>query len=293
MSGPEATLPARSRAPALDLLKAYGASSVELLRSLVSRRRLLFALAQRDVSDDYVHHAFSSHWAIVMPLFTVAVYVFAFTVVWPTRVTAPEGYATDAIVYLLSGILPWLALNMSTGRALTSIANNANIVKQMSFPLELLPVKTLVSPLVFFGVGLAAVILYAGWLTRGSILPFYLIGVPAVAAITLVLLLALAVGLSALQVFLRDTREFVSMFFSIGLFLHPILYLPSAIPEAVRGAVYASPFSYLIFCWQDVLFYGEFHRPWAWAVSAVFAAALYVLAARLFMASRPHFGEFL
>ena len=293
MSGSDAALPAPERASALDLLRAYGASSAELFKSLVVRRKLLLALARRDVSDEYVQHAFSSHWSIVMPLFTVAVYVFAFTVVWPTRVTAPDGYQTDAIVYLLSGILPWLALNMATGRALTSVTNNSNIVKQMSFPLELLPVKTLVSPLVFFGVGLVAVVVYAGWITGGAILPFYLIGLPAVAAITLLTLLALAVGLAALQVFLRDTREFVSMFFSLGLFLRPILYLPAAIPEAVRGAVYASPFSYLIFCWQDVLFYGAFHRPWAWAVATVFAVVLYALAARLFMASKPHFGEFL
>lgn len=283
----------RTNAQSAGLPQAYVASSIALIRSLAARRTLLFALARRDIADDYVQHKFSSIWAIFMPLFTVAVYVFAFTVVFPTRVQAPQGYSTDAIVYLLSGVLPWVTLSMACGRALSSVANNSNIVKQMAFPLELLPVKTLVTPLSFLTVSLIAPIIYAGFITGGRILPFYLIGLPAVLAITVVTLLGLAVALSALQVFLRDTREFVSMFFSIGLFLHPILFLPNAIPEGVRGAVYASPLSYLIFCWQDVLFYGTFHRPWAWGVAAIFAVLLFVTAARLFMTSKPHFGELL
>ena len=163
----------------------------------------------------------------------------------------------------------------------------------MAFPLELLPVKTLVSPLIFLGVAIGFVAVYAGWITGGKILPFYLIGAPVALAITLTTLIAMAVGLSALQVFLRDTREFVSMFFTIGLFLHPILFLPAAIPEAVRGAVYASPISYLLFCWQDVLFYGAFHRPWAWGVAALFSVLLFLVSARLFMSSKPHFAELL
>jgi lipopolysaccharide transport system permease protein len=117
--------------------------------------------------------------------------------------------------------------------------------------------------------------------------------VPLALLFTLIFIAALALGLSALQVFLRDTREFVTMFFSIGLFLHPILYLPNAIPAAVRGVVYASPVSYFLFCWQDVLFFGGFHRPWAWAIAAAIALFSFIFSARLFMSSKAHFGEFL
>jgi lipopolysaccharide transport system permease protein len=57
--------------------------------------------------------------------------------------------------------------------------------------------------------------------------------------------------------------------------------------------LYASPFSQLIFCWQDVLFYGAVMRPWAWLAATAFALFMFIVGARLFMGSKQHFGDFL
>jgi lipopolysaccharide transport system permease protein len=219
--------------------------------------------------------------------------LFVFTVVFPARVQAPESYQTDAIVFLMSGIVPWMALSQAVSRATPCIVNNSNIVKQMAFPLELLPLKTLASPVIFFAVSLLCIVAYGGWLSRGAILPVYAVGIPFLIVLSIVTFAGLGLALSAIQVFLRDTKELVSMFFSIGLFLHPILYLPNSVPAAIRPFLYASPFSQLIFCWQDVLFYGEIMRPWAWVAAVAFALFVFILGARLFMGSKPHFGDFL
>lgn len=281
--------PRRTRSLPADYLQ----STIDLISSLISRRKLLFVLAGRDISDEFVHHRFSVLWALIMPMFLVGMYVFIFTVVFPTRLNAPDNHQTDAIIYLFAGLTPWVSLNLALGRSMSSIVNNSNIVRQMSFPLELLPVKALISPMIFMSVSLSFVIVYAGFATSGTILPFYALGVPLVLLITLPTFLGLAIGLSALQVYFRDTREFVNMFLTAGLFLHPVLYAPGAIPESVRGALYASPFTYILFCWQDALFYGTFERPHAWIVSAIFSVATLMLSARLFMVSKPHFAEFL
>lgn len=270
----------------------YFDSSLQLVRSAVRQRRLLSALARRDLSDEYVEHTLSLLWTLILPLFSVVVYVFVFTEIFPTRVQAPVGYRTDAVVFLMAGIVPWMALAQTMGRATTCIVNNSNIVRQMAFPLELLPLKTLASPVVFFAVSLAAVIAYAGWITGGVILPVYAWGVPLLLLLSLITFAGLALLLSALQVFMRDTKEFVQMFLSIGFFLHPILYLPNAVPEVVRGFLYASPFSQLIFCWHDILFFGQITRPSAWIAATAFAALAFIVGARLFMGSKAHFGDF-
>lgn len=271
----------------------YLGSVRELIVSAYRQRRLLHALSKRDLSDEYVEHRFSLVWTLVLPLFMMAVYLFVFTVVFPARVQAPESHSTDAIVFLMAGIVPWMALSQALSRATPCIVNNSNIVKQMAFPLELLPLKTMTSPIVFFGVSLAAVVIYAGVISGGSILVAYLWGIPVLLVITLTTFIGLGLALCAIQVFFRDTKEFVTMFLSIGLFLHPILYLPNAMPPAIRPALYASPFSPLFFCWQDVLFYGEITRPWAWLASTLFALVSLVVGARLFMGSKSHFGDFL
>jgi lipopolysaccharide transport system permease protein len=271
----------------------YFASTTDLVRTVVAQRRLLWALAKRELSDEYVSHGLSVVWNVIQPIFTMLVYLFTFTLVWPTRVQAPEGLDVDAVVLLLSGIIPWMAMTQVMSRSMTSVVNNSNIVKQMAFPLELLPLKTLASPLGFFVVSLAFLIVYSGWMSGGKTLIVYLWGVPLLIAISLVLFAGLALLLSSVQVFFRDTKEFVSMFLSIGLFLHPVLYLPNAVPQVVRGVLYMSPFSYFLFCWRDILFYGSVTQPWAWVVTIVFSTAVFLLGSRLFLGSRPHFGDFL
>jgi lipopolysaccharide transport system permease protein len=273
-------------------LTAYARSTGDLLRTAYVQRRLLSALAKRDLSDDYVAHRLSIRWTLVQPLFLMLVYWFIFTAVYPARVQAPPGLATDATIYLLSGIIPWITLSQVMSRSLVSVVGSSNIVKQMAFPLELLPLRTLATPLCFGAVSLVFLVAYAAWVT-GGIIPVYLWGLPLLVSLSLVLYAGIALLLGTFQVFARETREFIVMFLNIGLFIHPILFLPGAVPRAVRPLIYASPFSYYIFCWQDILFFGGVERVWAWCVTAAFAVGVFVLGARLFVGSKPHFGDFL
>ena len=274
-------------------LTAYARSTADLVRTAYDQRRLLKALAKRDLSDDYVAHRLSMGWTLVQPLFLMLVYLFIFTAVYPARVQAPLGLATDATIYLLSGIIPWITLSQVMGRSLVSVVGSSNIVKQMAFPLELLPLKTLATPLLFGAVSLVFLVSYSAWITGGAIIPVYLWGIPLLVSLSLVLYAGIALLLGTVQVFAREAREFIIMFLNIGLFIHPILFLPGAVPRAVRPVIYASPFSYYIFCWQDILFFGGVERVWAWCITAAFAGTVFVLGARLFVGSKPHFGDFL
>jgi homopolymeric O-antigen transport system permease protein len=274
-------------------LSAYSRSANEFLSSIAAHWRLLIALAKRDLSDEYVGHTLSLSWNVVHPLFLMLVYLFVFTKIFPTKIAAPPSNSTDAIVYLLAGIIPWLALSQVMGRSLTSVVGNSSIVKQMAFPLELLPIKALAGPLVFGAISLAFLICYGAWITNGSILPAYAIGLPLLLALSVLLLIGVSLILSCAQVFLRDLKEFVNMFVTLGLFTHPILYFPDAVPAAVRPLVYVSPFSYFIFCWQDVMFYGGIERGWAWLITGALATFLFLFGARLFLIAKNSFGDFL
>ena len=274
-------------------LTAYAKSAGEFVGTLARHWRLLSALAKRDLSDEYVSHSLSMSWTVIHPLAVMLVYLFVFTRIFPARIAAPSGHSTDAIVYLLAGIIPWLTLSQVMGRSAASVVGNASIVKQMAFPLELLPIKTLTGPLVFGTVSLVFLIGYGGWITGGAILPAYLLGLPPLIVLTVLMLAGVSLALACAQVFMRDLKEFVTIFLSIGLFIHPILYFPDAIPAAVRPIVYVSPFSYLLFCWQDIMFYGAVQRPWAWIITAAFALLTFGFGARLFIVAKSHFGDFL
>ena len=275
------------------MLTAYVEATKECIRTITVHRRLLKALAKRELSDEYVTHNLSVGWNVIHPLFLMIVYLFIFTKVFVTRVAIPPAVGSDAVIYLLSGIIPWLAVSQVLGRSVMSVVGNGGIVKQMSFPLELLPIKTLAGPFVFCGVSLLFLVIYANWYTDGRLILPYLIGLPPLIVITTLQLAGLSLLLGACQVFFRDLREFINVFLTIGLFIHPILYFPDAVPGAVRPLIYLSPFSYLIFCWQDVLFYGAPVRFWAWPISAVFAILFFAAGARIFIVTKNNFGDFL
>jgi lipopolysaccharide transport system permease protein len=275
------------------VLAAYATSVRECVYAIVNHRRLLAALAKRELSDEYVTHSLSIGWNFIHPLFLMLVYLFVFTKIFVTRITIPPSNGTDAVVYLLAGIIPWLAISQVLSRSAMSVVGNSAIVKQVSFPLELLPIKALAGPFMFAGVALAFLVGYGLFITHASVLPAYLLALPPLILITALQLAGLAMLLGALQVFFRDLKEIVNIFLTVGLFIHPILYLPNALPAAVRPIIYLSPFSYLIFCWQDTLFYASLLRPWAWAASTAFAVFFFAVGARIFVVTKNHFGDFL
>src|SRR5215468_10450661 len=179
------------------LLGGYIGSARTLIFSVVQNRRLLVALALRDISEDYVAHGLSRAWPVVHPLLLTAVYLFVFTYIFPTRVASAAG--TDASIYLLAGIIPWVTLSQVMGRTTVSILNNASIVKQMAFPLELLPLKAMAGPFLSATVMLACLVIYAGYVTRGGLWPAYLIGLPLIAVISSAFLIGLALMLASMQ----------------------------------------------------------------------------------------------
>jgi lipopolysaccharide transport system permease protein len=277
----------------LRLFAAYLGSTNEIIRSLRRNWSLLFALAKRDISDDYVEHSLSKGWPIIHPLVVMGVYLFIFTYVFPSRINGPIQLNTNSSVYLMAGIIPWITVAQVMGRSLTSVVNNAVIVKQMAFPLEFLAIKTLAAPLFSGAVSLGFLVAYSIYLTNGHCIPAYLIGIPVLLVLTIVFLLGVALLFSSIQVFVRDFREFINIVLAVGLFIHPILYFPDAIPVVIKPVLFVSPFTYLLFCWQDVMFYGEITRPLAWIVTPIFSVMMFVVGSRVFIASKSHFGDFL
>ena len=62
-------------------------------------------------------------------------------------------------------------------------------------------------------------------------------------------------------------------------------------PAIFRPIIYINPFSYIIWCFQDVLYFGRFEHPWAWPVVILGGITLYVLGSRSFQALKPYFGD--
>src|SRR5258708_5689796 len=130
----------------------------EAFGRLYRNRSLTLALAKREVTDKYTRQMLGSVWAVGHPLIHVGVFIFVFQVVLKQRMGAEM--PLDYTAYLLSGLIPWLAVQESLGKGSTVITSNANLVKQVVFPLEVLPVKSVLACFVTQTVGTICLMIY-------------------------------------------------------------------------------------------------------------------------------------
>lgn len=251
---------------------------------------LIVEMTRRELLDRHVGSVLGATWAVCMPLLQIAVYVFVFTVIFRGRLGSEDHSGLGYIVYVLSGLIPWIALQDALSRGPVSVTGSANLVKQIVFPSEVLPLKVSLAALTTLAVGLAVTIILAIFDGRSSIG-----GVVILLPLAIVLHLALSAGLvyafSAIGVFLKDLKEIVAFLLSIGLFLHPILYIPGQVPTWLAYLFAFSPFSHIIWCFRDALLEGRLSRPLSWLVATLTAVASFSIGWRVFRMLKPTFGN--
>lgn len=270
-----------------DNLRAF----VELTQLLTRHRQLTFELARREISERYAGQWFGMFWAIGHPLALILVYIFVFGFVFRARIGGTVDMPLDYTAYMLSGLIPWLSFQESMSKASTVITSNSNLVKQVIFPIEVLPIKGVVATLVTQCIFLALLAVYT-LATAHTLLWTYLL-LPVVFVLQALMMIGVSYWLAAVGAYFRDIKDFVQVFCSVAFFLLPILYLPTSVPRAVRGILYANPFSYLVWCYQDVLYFGRIEHPWAWAVFLPTSLITFILGYRVFRKLKLMFGNVL
>jgi lipopolysaccharide transport system permease protein len=257
----------------------------EIVELLTRHRDLTLTMARRELSDRYAGQVFGLFWAIGHPLFQIALYVFVFAVVFRTRIGGTPDMPLDYPTYLLAGMVAWVSFQESMVKSCTAITSNASLVKQVVFPLEILPVKGVLASLLGQLVSLAVLIVYV--LVRFGELPPTFALLPILMVLQLMAMIGVGYVLSVVGVYLRDLKDFVQVFAATAVYLLPIFYLPQWVPSVVVPLLYLNPFSYLVWCYQDALYFGRFAHPWAWVVTATLSIGTFVIGYRVFRKLKP------
>lgn len=261
-----------------------------LFGSIVRHRRLLLEMARRDVSDRYAGQVLGAVWAVVHPVLTISVFIFMFAVVFRMKAGGSLDIPGDHTLYMVSGLIPWLVTADVLSRSSTIVSSQASLVKQVVFPVEILPVKMVLASLPTFLIGLSGLVIYGLAVGRASpalllyplaALPFYLF------------LLGVAFALSAVGVFVRDIREVVQMYALIGMYVAPIFYFMDWVPTRFRPLVYLNPITVFVESFHDAAYYGGIRSWLVWLVALGLGCAATWLGAMVFARLKPHFGSYL
>lgn len=252
---------------------------------------LLRQLVRREVSGRYRGSLLGIGWAFLNPLVMLAIYTFVFGFVFQTRWPGLEGeQGIGFAVALFAGLLPFNFFAEALGRAPSAIVAQPNYVKKVVFPLALLPMTIVLTALTHAGIGLA--LLVAAQAACGKLSLWVLI-VPLAWLPLVILTLGLAWFFAALGVFLRDTGQLMGMALSALLFLSPVFYPASALPETLRPWLLLNPLTVPIETMRAVLI--ERHAPDWSTLAAYFMVALFIgwLGWRWFEKTRKGFADVL
>ena len=235
-------------------MQTFSISPKTLIASCWKNRELIIALAKREVASRYKGSTFGILWSFIHPIFMLAVYTFVFSVVFKARWDAKLESKTEFAMVLFVGLIIFNLFSECIGRAPTLITQNANYVKKVVFPLEVLPCIALGAAL------FQAVMNLAVWFFFYSV--FF--GVPHIESLLIPLVitpfvlmtLGLSWLLSSLGAFLRDLSQIVSMSLMVLMFLSPIFYPVSALPEKFQVFLKINPLTLTIEQARGLLVYG-------------------------------------
>jgi len=197
------------------------------LHELWAYRELIGAFTMRDVKLRYKQTGLGIAWAVLQPLLTMVI----FTIFFGGLAKIPS----DGVPYplfVLSALLPWTLFAEGLTRSTTTMVTNSNIMTKVYFPRLIMPLSSVISPLVDFAVSfiiLLAMMVYYGFEPTLNIvfLPLFLL---------LALATSLGVGLwlSALNVKYRDFQYTIPFLIQIWMFASPVVYASSLVPESLR-----------------------------------------------------------
>jgi lipopolysaccharide transport system permease protein len=195
---------------------------------LWAHRELLYVLARRDVAILYKQSFIGAAWAVVQPLSLAAVFSLFFGLLAKIDTGTDVPYPVFAVL----GMVTWLFFTSALQKISSSTVDSAPLISKVYFPRLVIPLAVVLAPTVDFTVGM--VVALAVTLLYGVIPPIQVILVPLLVPLVLAVALGFGLWLAAIYVKYRDIDNVVSFAVLLGLFITPIVYPFSNIPDSYQ-----------------------------------------------------------
>lgn len=234
----------------------YSTSPKALLRSIWQNRRLIKELATREVVGRYKGSVFGLAWSFFNPLLMLAVYTFVFSVVFQARwnIDTTESKVDFALI-LFTGLIIHSLFAEVINRAPSLIMSNTNYVKKVVFSLEILTVVSLVAAL--FQAAISIIVLLVAFVILNGLPSWTIIYIPITVLPLLPVTLGIGWFLASLGVYFRDMGHLIGLITTVMLFLAPVFYPASSLPENFQVILHLNPLTLPIEQTRAVILFGK------------------------------------
>lgn len=257
---------------------------VAYVRELVSYRELLWSWMLREVKVRYKQSLLGIAWAILQPLSATLIMAVVFSYV----IRLPTGGIPYPIFYY-AALLPWTFSATAITLGTESLVRNMHLVTKIYFPREILPFASIlagiVDLLIASGVFVLMLLIY-----RLPVEPTIALA-PVLLLVQVILTAGIVLLASALNVFYRDIRFVVPLGIQLWMYLTPVIYPVSMVPERFRSIYMLNPMAVLIDGYRRTILQGLWPEPTQLLVAAGISAAVFVLAYAYFKRAEAVFAD--
>jgi lipopolysaccharide transport system permease protein len=232
-------------------------SLAALAQSLWRNRSLIMQMTKRDVIGRYKGSVMGLAWSFFNPLLMLTVYTFVFSMVFKSRWSGAGGNEsrTHFAVVLFVGMIVQGLFAEVLNRAPGLILGNVNYVKKVIFPLEILPVISMGAAL--FHSMISLLVLFIAFILFNGYLHWTAFFLPLVLFPLIVTALGFSWMFASLGVFIRDVGQTIGIIMTVIMFLSPVFYPITAVPEKYRPWIMANPLTFIIEQARGVIIWGH------------------------------------
>jgi ABC-type polysaccharide/polyol phosphate export permease len=230
---------------------------IERLKDLWLHRELLFNMTRKELKVKYKRSFLGFVWSFVTPLIMLAVFSLVFSIL------AKNKNMSWFVVYLMSGLFPWLFLVNSLMQSVGSVVGNPGLVKKVYFPREVLPLGAVGANIFHFIMQILILLVFL--LVIGWHFSVYILYLPLVMLLEICFATGLALFISSANVYLRDVQHFTEVATMAWFWLCPIVYTIGTV-MSVLGAIgfklyLLNPMTNIVELYQFIVYNPQFYAP--------------------------------
>ena len=274
----------RENTPTITIIEPKSGWVPVHFREMWNYRELLYFLTKRDIKVRYKQTVLGGLWAIIQPAFTMIVFTLFFG-----RLAKMPSDGLPYPVFVYAGLLPWTYFANAVTASGNSLVGNANLITKVYFPRVVVPGSAALAGLLDFLVAsmiLAGLMVYYRFIPGPGIILF-----PLLVALTFLCAVGVGLWLSALNVQYRDIRYAIPFLIQVWMFVSPVIYPVSLVPENAQWLLALNPMGGLIHAYRACLLG---HQPVDWAllgISALIILALFVSGLYYFRRMEKFFAD--
>ncbi|WP_116379076.1 ABC transporter permease [Cupriavidus taiwanensis] len=272
-------------------MQKFETSISSLGRSMLQHKGLILSFARRDVVGRYKGSMFGILWSLLTPLFMLAIYTFVFGAIFKARWGVGSTSKTEFAIVLFAGLIVFNIFSECIGRAPSTILSNANFVKKVVFPLEILPLAHLLSALFHAVISLLVLLVFEA--TIGNGVPVTVFLLPVVMAPFLLFVAGLSWWLAATGVYFRDIGQTIGLMITALMFLSPVFFPISSLPQQWQIVAKFNPLTLPIEQARNVIVWGAPVHWGEWAAYSLACCAVAWLGYAWFQKTRKGFADVL